>query len=46
MDADLLGELHLRQLSLAAKLPDLAPDELELYWLVHGGFVDFYAIEK
>src|SRR5437764_1027231 len=41
MDADLVGELHLRQFSLTAKLPDLAPDELELRWLVHAGFVDF-----
>src|ERR671922_1054623 len=32
MDADLLGQLHLGQLSLPAKLPDLATYELELCW--------------
>jgi hypothetical protein len=46
MDADPLGEFHLSQLALTAKLPDLSTDELELGWLVRGHFVDFYAIEK
>jgi len=44
MDADLVGELHLCQLALAAKLPDFAAYELELCWLIHSGFVDFYGI--
>src|SRR5437867_7654054 len=46
MDADPLGELHLRQFALTAKLPDFPSDEFELTWLVHGLFVDFYAMEK
>src|SRR5258708_4140545 len=46
VDADALGELHLGQLPLAAELPDLASDELELCWLAHAGFVDFYAIRQ
>jgi len=32
MHADALGKLHLRQLSLAAELPDLAADQLNLDW--------------
>src|SRR5437764_4412763 len=44
MHADAVGELHLRQFALAAKLPDFAADELELCWLIHAGFVDFYGI--
>ena len=38
MHADPIGKLYLSQLSLAAKLPDLASDELELCWLIHEGF--------
>jgi len=38
MDADAIGELHLRQFALAAKLADLASDELELGWLIYEGF--------
>jgi lipopolysaccharide transport system permease protein len=45
MDADPVGELHLRQFALAAKLPDLPADELELCWLIHAGFVDFYGVD-
>jgi lipopolysaccharide transport system permease protein len=45
VDADAVGKLHLRQLALAAELPDLAADELELCWLVHAGFVDFYGLD-
>src|SRR5438132_1505877 len=33
MNPDALGELHLSQLALTAKLSDLASDELELPWL-------------
>lgn len=32
MNADTLRELHLRQLSLAAELPDLSSDQLNLNW--------------
>ena len=32
MDTDALGELHLRQLSLPAELPDLTSDQLYLDW--------------
>jgi hypothetical protein len=46
VNADALSELHLSQLALTAKLPDLSSDELELRWLIHAGFIDFYAIEK
>src|SRR5438105_8918099 len=35
VDADPFGELHLRELSLAAQLTDLAADELDLSWLIH-----------
>jgi hypothetical protein len=35
MDSDHLGKLHLRQLSLTAKLPDLPSDEFKLCRLVH-----------
>ncbi len=45
MHADTIGKLYLRQLTLTAELPDLAADELELGWLIHWGFVDFYAAE-
>ena len=38
MNADAVGKLYLRQLSLAAELSDFAPDELELCWLIHGRF--------
>jgi ABC-type polysaccharide/polyol phosphate export permease len=44
MNADAVGELHLRQFALAAKLPDFPADELELGWLIHSGFVDFYGV--
>ena len=44
MNADTVGELHLRQFALAAKLPDFPADELELGWLIHAGFVDFYGV--
>ena len=44
MDADAVGEFHLRQFALTPKLPDFAADELELCWLIHAGFVDFYGI--
>jgi hypothetical protein len=33
MNANALGELHLRQFALTAELSDLATDELELRWL-------------
>ena len=46
MDSDLLRELHLCQLALAAELPNLPAYKLELGWPVHARFVDFYAIEK
>ncbi len=45
MDADAVRELHLRQLALAAKLPDFAAYELELGWLIHAGFFDFYGVD-
>src|SRR5437588_4658646 len=37
MNPDALGELHLCQLALTAKLADLASDKLELCWLIHRG---------
>src|SRR5262249_35238073 len=50
VNADFLGELHLVQLALAAELPDLAADELELCGPVHHAgkrtFVDNYATTK
>jgi hypothetical protein len=35
MDPNLLGELHLRQLSLAAELPDFSSDQFELCGPIH-----------
>lgn len=43
MHADPIGKLYLRQLALTPELPDFATDELELGWLIHWSFVDFYA---
>jgi len=38
MHSDAFGELHLRQFALASKLPDLAADQLNLYWRVCSHF--------
>jgi hypothetical protein len=46
VDSDAIGELDLRQLPLASKLPNFSPHQFQLRWLSHQGFVDFYAIEK
>jgi len=46
MNPDALGELHLSQLALTAKLSDFASDEFELPWLINRVIIDFYAIEK
>jgi hypothetical protein len=46
MDPDAVRELDLCQLSLTAELPDFSSDEFELDWLIHQGFIDFYAIRK
>jgi hypothetical protein len=45
VDADFLGELHLRELPLPPQLANFASDEFELCRPVHGR-VDFYAIEQ
>src|SRR5207247_5754915 len=45
VDADPIGELHLRQLALAAELPDLPADELDLRGFCHLRiWCAFYAI--